>query len=305
MQQKASCSKTALGDIQLCANFAVSKAINEAIAWIVSDPAEQFLYKYPRECEVQANNRLKLIPVDTESASTSAKERQSSIRAVTETNANKRIDWFRIDEFSLHQLVQLVYDYLSMWRLTPNTQYQVHLEKDAVSEQPQGCTYCLSAYFSRHLQPELEQRRPLAMTKVNFKVHVSRLLPQFYPIMMTYRFENSNADYYALGSRRLRRLDFQRFFIDMALETKLGFYAQILKTLAYGYVQKKGRNADKHKEEWEKCKELKSAVTTLCICAAKDSESRLAESRNGLETGTERQRKSDNETLASGSGFEL
>ncbi|XP_011209470.2 uncharacterized protein LOC105230413 [Bactrocera dorsalis] len=296
MQQKASCSKTAMEDIQLCANAAVGKAINEAIDWIVSDPAEQFLYKYPRECVVQANNRLKLTPVANESASTSAKERQSSIRAVTETNANKRIDWFRIDEFSLHQLVQLVYDYLSMWRLTPNTQYQVHLEKDAVSEQPQGCTYCLSAYFSRHLQPELEQRRPLAMTKVNFKVHVSRLLPQFYPIMMTYRFENSNADYYALGRRRLRHLDFQRFFIDMALETKLGFYAQILKTIAFGNVQKKSRSVDKHKEEREKRKELKSAVTTLCICAATDSESRLTESSNGLETGTERQRKSDKES---------
>ncbi|XP_018804232.1 PREDICTED: uncharacterized protein LOC108978418 [Bactrocera latifrons] len=291
MQQKASCSKTPMEDIQLCANAAVGKAINEAIAWIVSDPAEQFLYKYPRECEIQANNRLKLAPVATESASTSAKERQSSIRAVTETNANKRIDWFRIDEFSLHQLVQLVYDYLSMWRLTPNTQYQVHLEKDAVSEQPQGCTYTLSAYFSRHL----EQRRPLAMTKVNFKVYVSRLLPQFYPIMMTYRFENSNADYYALGSRRMGRLDFQRFFIDMALETKLGFYAQILKTIAFGNAQKKSRSADKHKDEREKRKELKAAVTTLCICAAKDSESRLTESSNGSETGNERHRKSDNE----------
>ncbi|XP_014094931.2 uncharacterized protein [Bactrocera oleae] len=280
MQQTASGSEKTMGDIQLCANTVVDKAINDAIAWIVSDPAEKFLYKYPRECEVQANNRLKLTPAVTESASTSAKERQSCIRAVTETNANKRIDWFRIDEFSLHQLVQLVHDYLSMWRLTPNTKYQVHLEKDAVSEVPQGRTYCLSAYFSRHLQPELEQRRPLAMTRVNFKVHVSRLLPQFYPIMMTYRFENSNADYYAIGRRRLRHLDFQRFFIDMALETKLGFYAQILKTLTFGNVQKKSKSADKHKAERDRGKELKSAVTTLCICAAEDSENGLTEGNN-------------------------
>lgn len=293
MQQKASCSATAMEeDIQLCANAAVDKAINEAIAWIVSDPAEQFLYKYPRECEAQANNRLKLVPVASECASTSAKERQSSIRAVIESNANKRIDWFRIDEFSLYQLVQLVDDYLSLWRLTPNTQYQVRLETDAMSEQPQGRTYCLSAYFSRHLQPELEHRRPLAMTKVNFMVHVSHLLPKFYPIMMTYRFENSNADYYAVGSRRLRRLDFQRFFIDMALETKLNFYPQILKTLAFGNVQK-SRRVDKNKEERERGKDFKSVVTTLCLCTAADSESGLNESSNRIENkliDTERER---------------
>uniref|UniRef100_A0A0A1WEM4 Ubiquitin-fold modifier-conjugating enzyme 1 n=1 Tax=Zeugodacus cucurbitae TaxID=28588 RepID=A0A0A1WEM4_ZEUCU len=271
MQEKASCSTAPEGDIQTCANATVDKAINEAIAWIVSDPAEQFLYKYPHDCEVQANNSLKLAPADHESASTSAKERQSSIRAVTEVNATKRIDWFRIDEFSLHRLVQLVYDYLSLWRLTPNTQYQVRLEKDAVNEQPQGCTYSLSAYFSRNLQPELEFSKQLAMTKVNFKVHISHLLPKFYPIMMTYRFENSDVNYYALGRRRFRRLDFQRFFIDMALETKLGLYAQILKTIAFGNMQKRSRKAVKNREERERANVLESAVSTLCICSASES----------------------------------
>ncbi|XP_017462132.1 PREDICTED: uncharacterized protein LOC108355481, partial [Rhagoletis zephyria] len=104
------------------ARVTVSKAIDEAVAWILSDPSECFLYKFPRECEQRpnTNNRLQLAQIaalEAYGASTSAKERRSSVRAVTKSNVRKRIDWLRIDEVSLHQVVQLVYDYLSLWRL--------------------------------------------------------------------------------------------------------------------------------------------------------------------------------------------
>lgn len=274
MQQKTSCSDTAVKN----ASAIVDKAIGEAVAWIASDPAERFLYKYPRECEQRPNNRLRLAStwlLGAEGAATSAKERRSSIRAVTETNTRKRIDWLRIDEFALHQLVQLVYDYLSLWRLTPSTRYQVHLERDIPCKEPQGCTYSLNALFTRQPQTALVERKPLAMTQVKFKVHVSDLLPKFYPIMMTYRFENSNMDYYALGNRRLRRLDFQRFFIDMALEAKLGFYAQLLGTLAFGPQPSCAPEEQKSKRDETIKEDEDKALNGFCLCTAEASKSRF------------------------------
>ncbi|XP_036338533.1 uncharacterized protein LOC118748266 [Rhagoletis pomonella] len=268
------------------ARVTVSKAIDEAVAWILSDPSECFLYKFPRECEQRpnTNNRLQLAQIaalETYGASTSAKERRSSVRAVTKSNVRRRIDWLRIDEVSLHRVVQLVYDYLSLWRLTPNTQYLVRLEKNALCEESQGRSYCLSALFTRQPQCDLEHCRPLAMAQVNFKVHVSHLLPKFYPVMMTYRFENCNTVYYALGHRRMRRLDFQRFFIDMALETKFGFYAQLLRTLALSpsrrfIVKQRGSKSEEEKKEGAEArtKRLKSSAP-LCICAAEESVSQM------------------------------
>ncbi|XP_067634642.1 uncharacterized protein [Eurosta solidaginis] len=268
------------------AKATVSKAINEAIAWIESDPDEFFLYKYPIECVDYIQNRLQFnrtTALDAKRSTSSQKGRRNSVRAVTENGA-KCIDWLRINEFSLHQLVQLVYDYLSLWRLTPNTQYMVRLANDAVCQKPQGSTYAINALFTRQPQRELVRSSPLTMAQVDFKVHVSHLLPKFYPVMLTYRFENCHRDYYAIGNRRVSRLDFQRFFIDMALEAKLGLYAQLLKTLVFPTElkfadnQKGLRNGAKTRER-EAIKRLTSKPT-LCLCGRAESEKPKEEENN-------------------------
>ncbi|XP_053948054.1 uncharacterized protein LOC128856765 [Anastrepha ludens] len=266
------------------ASVTVNTVIDEAVVWILSDPSECFLYKYPCECKERRHNRLQLARIaamEINGASTSAKEQRNSIRAVTKANLRKRINWLRIDEFSLPRVVQLVYDYLSLWRLTPNTHYMVRPEQDAVCVQPQGRTYCLSVVFTRKPQRDMEHCNPLTMAQANFKVHASHFLPKFYPVMMTYRFENCKTDYYALGNRRMRRLDFQRFFIDMALETKLGFYAQFLKTIAFSTSNKCLFRRGSKREDRKK--EIEASAKRLCICEAENS------TREGNESSSERE----------------
>lgn len=208
------CNKPLCADDDMeCIYNMIDATICEAIQIIESDPRGLFCYKYPTNSE---NNILQ----------------QEFIKAIAQmTNASdlslqgeSEYTWMKIMDFEYSNVIPLIRDYISHWRLSPETKCVVLTNTKKHDVPLKGTIHFIDAHFSR---PTPSCPNPLAVAKVRFIVTVSKVMQSYYPIMVTYRFEGFRTLFYAVGERAVFSNTFQRYYIDTILHTKLSFYAEI------------------------------------------------------------------------------
>lgn len=208
------CNKPLCADDDMeCIYNMIDATICEAIQIIESDPRGLFCYKYPTNSE---NDILQ----------------QEFIKAIAQmTNASdlslqgeSEYTWMKIMDFEYSNVIPLIRDYISHWRLSPETKCVVLTNTKKHDVPLKGTIHFIDAHFSR---PTPSCPNPLAVAKVRFIVTVSKVMQSYYPIMVTYRFEGFRTLFYAVGERAVFSNTFQRYYIDTILHTKLSFYAEI------------------------------------------------------------------------------
>lgn len=209
----ANCNKPLCDDADLeCIFKMVTGTLCEALTIIHSDPRGLFCYKYPKDLNYITNQKSQNLfgsPFGKSEYSIASESARS---------------WMTIGEFDYSNMIPLIRDYISQWKLSPETKCVVLTNTRRHDVPLKGTIFFIDAHFSR---PTPRCPNPLAVAKVRFVITVSSVMQSYYPVMVIYRFEGYRTLYYALGSRAISSNTFQRFYIDTILHTKLSFYAEI------------------------------------------------------------------------------
>lgn len=208
------CKKPLCADDDMeCIYNMIDATICEAIQIIESDPRGLFCYKYPTDLE---NVFLQQEVINAIAQMTN----ESDLSIPGESDHT----WIKIMDFEYSNVIPLIRDYISHWRLSPETKCVVLTNTKKHDVPLKGTIHFIDAHFSR---PTPSCPNPLAVAKVRFIVTVSKVMQSYYPIMITYRFEGFRTLFYAVGERAVFSNTFQRYYIDTILHTKLSFYAEI------------------------------------------------------------------------------
>ncbi|XP_014092338.2 uncharacterized protein [Bactrocera oleae] len=187
----------------------MQKVVNEtvctALQWILNDVTGEYFYPDP-----------KIVP-DT-------KEEYPDFLSFDAIYKEKCINWVNIQDFSVNEIFQQVRDYIYLWNLSECTKFTLALNDKATIVPNKGSRYFLDATFSK---PTPACPNPLAVANVHFTAIVPAHLPKNYPVKVMYRFEGYRRQYHTYGRHEVRSKDFQRYFIDSILQTKLIFYSKI------------------------------------------------------------------------------
>ena len=133
--------------------------------------------------------------------------------------------WILIKDFKYPLLVHQINEFVATWELTPATKYVIIAMENKIEHVPTyGDRYFVEAHFS---QPTPRCPNPLAVAKVYFTIHVSNLLPNDYPVNVTYQFEGYKTVFSAMGKNKIKSNKFQNYFISTILQMKLAFYAKL------------------------------------------------------------------------------
>ncbi|XP_073832117.1 uncharacterized protein [Musca autumnalis] len=199
--------------------------VQTAAGLINADPDEEFLYKNPNGWKRNLNKKNKngnkeLNYSDDSSCSFTLPSTSSSSGG----SLMPPEPWCLLNDFNFPAVVRHITQFIESWELTPATKFVVIAQELSVDVPPFGKRYFVEAHFSK---PTPKCPNPLAVAKVYFNVNVCQLLPQDYPVNVTYKFENHRSRYYAHGPRKLNSNNFQRYFIDTLLHMKLAFYAEM------------------------------------------------------------------------------
>ncbi|XP_011198151.1 uncharacterized protein LOC105222501 [Bactrocera dorsalis] len=176
-----------------------------AMQWILSDVTGEYFYPDP-----------KIVP-DT-------REDYPDFLSFDAIYKEKCINWVNIQDFSVNEIFQQVRDYIYLWNLSECTKFTLAINDKATIIPNKGSRYFLDATFSK---PTPACPNPLAVANVHFTAIVPAHLPKHFPVKVMYRFEGYRRQYHTHGRHEVRSKDFQRYFIDSILQTKLIFYSKI------------------------------------------------------------------------------
>lgn len=219
------CKKPFCDDTDIeCVYNLIYATICEAILIIESDPRALFCYKYP--------TNMSSVPAPNKNYDLMGFWSDST--ATTLPDPTEPTQWLKIRDFEYSNVIPQVRDFISKWRLSPETKCVVLANPKKHDVPLKGTIHFIDAHFSR---PTPSCPNPLAVAKVRFIVTVSKVMQTYYPIMVTYRFEGFRTLFYALGERNVFSFVFQRFYIDTIMHTKLSFYAEICEC-RHGTIEK-------------------------------------------------------------------
>lgn len=207
-----------------CLYNLINSTLCEAVQIIESDPRGLFCYKFPSNQRVGPELKNDSDIMGLWSAETTD----------TLPEPSEFVHWLKIKNFEYSNVIPLVRDFISKWRLSPETKCVVLANAKKHDVPVKGTIHFIDAHFSR---PTPSCPNPLAVAKVRFIVTVSKVMQQYYPVMVTYRFEGFRTLFYALGERTIFSNAFQRFYIDTIMHTKLSFYAEICEC-RHGTIEK-------------------------------------------------------------------
>ncbi|XP_075156263.1 uncharacterized protein LOC142229581 [Haematobia irritans] len=201
----------------------LEEIIQNAADIINSDKKEEFLYKNPygwqKNC--MQNREPTNHKADEDSSEDSYVNSSSS-----ETSVKSLEPWPLLKDFDYHSVLRQITQFIESWELSRATKFVLIPQEEAIQMPPFGERYLVEVHFSK---PTPKCPNPLAVAKVFFHINVCQLLPQDYPINVTYTFEGYNSRFYVLGPRQMKSHRFQRYFIDTILHMKLAFYTQLEK----------------------------------------------------------------------------
>ncbi|XP_037955274.1 uncharacterized protein LOC119685138 [Teleopsis dalmanni] len=190
---------------EIAADF-VTNLISSAVDKLSRDRPGYFIYKCPE------------LELDTSSSYTSGSSRE-------EADPVGSLHWVTIQRFSYLKSVHNIHAFVNSWVLTPGTKFAVITHAGFKDVEGLGTTFFVDVIFSK---PTQACPNPLATVTVSFQIHLSMLVPLYYPAMVTYTFENFGTIFYAFGKKSFDG-NFQKYFIDNILDFKLKFFEDSIK----------------------------------------------------------------------------
>lgn len=183
----------------------VNETVSTALHWILDDVTGEYFYPDP-----------KIVP--------ETKDEYPDFLSFNAIYKEKYIKWITIQDFSVNEIFQQVRDYICLWNLSECTKFSLAINDKATIIPNKGSRYFLDATFSK---PTPACPNPLAVANIHFTAILPAHLPKHYPVKVMYRFEGFRQQYHTHGRHEVRSKDFQRYFIDSILQTKLIFYSKI------------------------------------------------------------------------------
>lgn len=203
----------------------INGVICEAVELIETDIFHEFLYKNPQKMEPAFHFKKPIVQIELQKIGSNSEFSEANYTTTSESSSSlPPYPWPFIKYFTYDEAVNQIRNFIETWNLTAITKFAIIRSERIVDIPLYGKRYFVEAHFSK---PTPKCPNPLAVAKIYFNINVSSRLPPFYPIMVTYKFENCRTMYYALGEKQMASNKFQRYFIDAILHMKLSFYKEL------------------------------------------------------------------------------
>lgn len=231
--------------------------LKETAEHLRNESGKNFLYKHPNGWKRKHFKTLKEISqfkpqhihpqliCENASDESSFATPNSSTSSKDKDSDSELEPWALIKDFEYRSLTHQINEFIRTWELTPATKYVVIAQEKKIEHvTPYGERYFAEAHFSK---PTPKCPNPLAVAKVYFYIHVSNLLPNDYPVNVTYRFEGYKTEFNAMGIRKIIANKFQNYFINSIIHMKLAFYAKLCRCrnpVSPGWTAKKSSTSE-------------------------------------------------------------